>query len=136
MAFETALMYDIIVGVDTEIERARVQAEAIADLPGHDGIHAILIHVFESEGGDIESIDAVTEARELLEEAGIEVTAEGISGDTAMALLDAAARYDADSICVAGRKRSPAGKAIFGSITQDVIMSADRPTLVCSVDAE
>lgn len=125
-------MYDIIVGVDVEIERARMQAEAIADLPGHDAIHAILVHVFETEAGDVESVDAVGAANEVLAEAGIEVTTEGISGDPPVALLDAAARYDADCLCVAGRKRSPTGKAIFGSVTQDVIMGADRPTLVCS----
>lgn len=127
-------MYDIIVGVDTDVERARTQANAVADLPGSEEINAILVHVFDSEDGDIESVDAVGEARAILEEAGVGITAEGISGDTAMALLDAAARYDADSLCVAGRKRSPAGKAIFGSVTQDVIMGANRPTLVCSVE--
>ncbi|MEM4780961.1 MAG: universal stress protein, partial [Halalkalicoccus sp.] len=103
-------MYDIIVGVDTEIERARTQAEAVSELPGHDEIHAILVHVFETDAGEIESVDAVSEASELLTEAGIEVTTEGISGDPPVALLDAAARYDADCLCVAGRKRSPAGK--------------------------
>ena len=127
-------MYDIIVGVDTETERAHMQAEAITDLPGHDEIHAILVHVFGGEGGDIESVEAVSEARSILEEAGIEVTTEGIGGDPPVAILDAAARYNADCICVAGRKRSPTGKAVFGSVTQDVIMGADRPTLVCTLD--
>lgn len=127
-------MYDIIVGVDTEAERTRTQAEAIAALPGCEDIHAILIHVFDGDGGDIESVEAVTEARSILDEAAIEVTLEGTNGDTPMALLDAAARYDADCLCVAGHKRSPTGKAIFGSVTQDVIMGTDRPTLVCSVE--
>lgn len=129
-------MYDIVVGVDTEVERARTQAEAVAELPGIDEVHAILVHVFDDEGGDIESVDAVDEVRSVLEGTGAEITAEGIGGDTAMALLDAAARYDADCLCVAGRKRSPTGKAIFGSVTQDVIMGAERPTLVCSATEE
>ncbi|MCL7417263.1 MAG: universal stress protein [Halalkalicoccus sp.] len=127
-------MYDIVVGVDTDVERARTQAEAIAALPGGEEINAILVHVFGDEGGDVDSVDAVGEARSILEEAGIEITTEGIGGDTAMALLDAAARYDADCLCVAGRKRSPTGKALFGSVTQDVIMGTDRPTLVCSTE--
>ncbi|MDL5361737.1 universal stress protein [Halalkalicoccus sp. NIPERK01] len=127
-------MYDIIVGVDTDVERARTQGAAIADLPGSEEINAILVHVFGGEGGDIESVDAVDEARSILEGAGVEITTEGIGGEPAIALLDAAARHDADCVCVAGRKRSPAGKAIFGSVTQDVIMGADRPTLVCSTD--
>ncbi|ADJ16007.1 universal stress protein [Halalkalicoccus jeotgali] len=125
-------MYDIIVGVDTDVERARTQAEAVAALPGRGEINAILVHVFDNEDGDIESVEAVSEARSILEEADVGVTTEGIGGETAMALLDTAERYDADCICVAGRKRSPAGKAIFGSVTQDVIMGTQRPTLVCS----
>jgi nucleotide-binding universal stress UspA family protein len=127
-------MYDIVVGVDTQTERARMQAEAIAELPGHDEIHAILVHVFGGEGGDIESVDAVREAQSILEEANIEITTEGIGGDPPVALLDTAARYDADCICVAGRKRSPTGKVVFGSVTQDVVMGANRPTFVCTLD--
>jgi nucleotide-binding universal stress UspA family protein len=127
-------MYDIMVGIDAETNRARLQAEAIAELPGYDEIHAILVHVFEGEGGDIESVDAVNEARSIFEEAGIEVTLEGVTGDPPIALLDAAARHDANCLCVAGRKRSPTGKVIFGSVTQDVIMGADRPTFVCTLD--
>ncbi len=127
-------MYDIIVGVDANVERARTQATAITDLPGHEGIHAVLVHVFDNEDGDMESVEAVTEARSILEEAGIEVSMEGVGGDPPMAILDTAARYEADCICVAGRKRSPTGKALFGSVTQDVIMGTDRSTLVCSVN--
>lgn len=127
-------MYDIMVGIDAEMNRARMQAESISELPGHDEIHAILVHVFEGEGGDIESVEAVSEAREILEEAGIDVTAEGSTGDPPIALLDAAARHDADCLCVAGRKRSPTGKVIFGSVTQDVIMGAERPTFVCTLN--
>ncbi|WP_122088454.1 universal stress protein [Halalkalicoccus subterraneus] len=127
-------MYTIVVGVDTDVERARTQAEAIVNLPGGEEISAILVHVFDSEDGDVESVDAVVEARAILEAAGIEVTTEGIGGDTGMAILDTAARRDADCLCVAGRKRSPTGKALFGSVTQDVIMGAERPTLVCSTE--
>ncbi len=126
-------MYDIVAGVDTNEDRAHAQAEAITALPGHDEIHATLIHVFESGRDDVESVDAVEEARSILEDAGIEVVTEGIGGEPAIAILDAAERYEADCVCVAGRKRSPTGKAIFGSVTQDIIIGAERPTLVCSV---
>lgn len=127
-------MYTIVVGVDTDVERARTQAEAIVNLPGGEEISTILVHAFDGEGGDVDSVDAVGEARTILEEAGIEVATEGIGGETAMAILDTAARRDADCLCVAGRKRSPTGKALFGSVTQDVIMGTDRPTLVCSTE--
>jgi nucleotide-binding universal stress UspA family protein len=35
-------------------------------------------------------------------------------------------------ICVAGRKRTPTGKVLFGSVTQAVILDTERPVLVCS----
>lgn len=35
-----------------------------------------------------------------------------------------------DAIVLGGRKRSPAGKAIFGSVTQAVIRESDRPVVV------
>lgn len=128
-------MYDIIVGVDTDVERALTQAEAINEWPGHEEIHAILIHVFGSNAEQsVESIDSVAEAKSLLEGEGVEVTTEGVGGDPAMGLLDTAQRYDANCICVAGRERSPTGKVVFGSVTQDVILGADRPTLVCSTN--
>lgn len=130
-------MYDIVVGIDTDVERALSQAEAIVELPGHEDVRTILLHVFETDAeGSVESIEAVTEARSSLEEAGIEVATEGVGGDAAMGILDAAQRHEANCICVAGRERSPTGKVVFGSVTQDVILGTDRPTLVCSAAEE
>nr|WP_276414161.1 universal stress protein [Halomicroarcula sp. XH51] len=39
-------------------------------------------------------------------------------------------------IVLAGRKRSPAGKALFGSVTQDVILGTDRSVLVVSSERD
>lgn len=128
-------MYEIVVGVDTDVDRTLAQTEAIRDLPGHEEIHATLVHVFKGEDGSLEDVESVSEARTALDEAGVEVTTEAARGDPAMCLLDTAERRDADCICVAGRDRSPTGKAIFGSVTQDVIVGTRRPTLVCSSES-
>jgi len=83
----------------------------------------------EPRGASVHQISAVRRARETLEEAGINCVHYEASGDPTDELLAAADDIDADAICVSGRKRRPTGKAVFvfGSVTQDVILGADRP---------
>ena len=58
-------------------------------------------------------------------------------GDPATEILDTADEVDADLIALAGRrKRSPAGKALFGSTTQAVILETDRSVLVAGTPDE
>lgn len=45
------------------------------------------------------------------------------------AILDAANQVDAELIVVGLERRSPVGKAFFGSIAQDIILQADAPVL-------
>lgn len=45
-------------------------------------------------------------------------------------ILDTAADVDADLIVLGGRKRSPADKALFGSVTQSVILESTVPVVV------
>ena len=35
---------------------------------------------------------------------------------------------------MSGRRRSPTGKALFGSITQYVLLNADQPVITAMVD--
>jgi nucleotide-binding universal stress UspA family protein len=125
-------MYTIVAGIDTDVDRARRIAEEIAELP-IDGREAVLVHSFgeNREGASIDQIGAARRARELLELHDVDVTFEERSGDAAAGVIDVAESYDAALICVAGRKRSPTGKAVFGSVTQDVILNTDRSVLVC-----
>ena len=125
-------MYTIVAGVDTDADRARRVAEEITTLPIEDK-RVILTHLFEKnpEGASIDQVGAARRARELLESHDVEVEFEERSGDPATGVIDVADDTDADLICVAGRERSPAGKAIFGSVTQEIILNTDRPVLVC-----
>lgn len=128
-------MYEIVLGIDNNEERALAQAETVADLPGAgEDIHATLFHDFTENptGASVHQVAAVRRAKERLEEAGISVTLDESSGDPATEILDLADEQDADVVCLAGRKRTPTGKAIFGSVTQEVILSTDRAVLVCS----
>lgn len=130
-------MYEVVIAIDTDEDRARAQARTVAGLPGaNESVHATLLHDFtyNPEGGSVSQVAAVRRAREILEEVGIDVTLEESSGDPGRAIIDLADERDADLICVAGRKRSPAGKALFGSVTQDVFLGTDRPVLLVSAD--
>lgn len=70
-------------------------------------------------------------AREIAEDVGGlgEYEAVGLEGDPATALLEYSAEHDAEYIVVSARKRSPLGKAMFGSVTQSLLLDADRPVV-------
>lgn len=125
-------MYTIVAGIDTDTDRARRIAEEIAELP-IDDIEVILAHSFKDnpEGASIGQIGAARKARDLLESHGIDVVFEERSGDAADGVIAVADDYDADLLCVAGRKQTPVGKAVFGSVTQEILLETDRAVLVC-----
>jgi len=125
-------MYTIVAGIDTDTDRAKRIAEEIAGLP-IDGVRAVLAHAFgrNPEGASVDQVASARRARELLEGDDVEVLFEERSGDAATGIIAVADEYDADLVCVAGRERSPAGKVVFGSVTQEVILNTDRPVLVC-----
>jgi len=50
--------------------------------------------------------------------------------DTADTILSLADQAGADLLVIGGRRRSPVGKAILGSVTQNLILAADCPVLV------
>jgi nucleotide-binding universal stress UspA family protein len=50
--------------------------------------------------------------------------------DTADTILSLADQAGADLLVIGGRRRSPVGKAILGSVTQNLILAANCPVLV------
>jgi len=69
-------------------------------------------------------------ADEILGDLDVEYETAGYLGKKAEKTLRAADEYDCDHIFLAGRKRSPTGKAIFGDATQKVILDTDGPVTV------
>jgi len=57
----------------------------------------------------------------------------GRMGDAKSDVLTYADDQDARYIVTGGRKRSPAGKALFGSVAQSILLNADHPvvTVIC-----
>jgi len=143
-------MYRVLVAADDDEERAVAQAETLLSLPAAAAeVTAILLHVYEEidlpadEGGSVyveelnRSLDELRDPPETVDRLADRLDAAGVAaerreavGDPAEAVLTAAADVDADAILLGSRKRTPVGKAVFGSVSQDVILGADRPVIV------
>lgn len=132
-------MYRVVLGIDRDENRAMAQAEMVANLPNAaEEVEAILLHDFTDNptGASVTQVASVRHANEYLKERGIKTELRESSGDPAREIIELAEEVDADAICVAGRKRTPAGKVLFGSVTQAVILSTDIPVIVCSAKEE
>ncbi|WP_339106199.1 universal stress protein [Haloterrigena salinisoli] len=126
-------MFEILVPIDTDESRVERQIRTILEFPiKTDTVSVTVLHVFSDNpaGASISQLQTARSAEERLEAAGIDVRLDERSGDPAPEILAYADEIDADLVCLAGRKRSPTGKALFGSVTQDVILSTDRSVLI------
>lgn len=134
-------MYDILLPVGATEERAQRQAETVSEMPVNpDELTATVLFVseeIESEvGGTISSSrpeevpDSVRTAADVLEDAGINVDAVVAEGDQADTIISFVERQDIDHVVVAGERRSPTGKALFGSDIQATILNTPVPVTV------
>ncbi|QCS41528.1 universal stress protein [Natrinema versiforme] len=143
-------MYHVLIPVDTDEQRVTAQIETLRSLPADpDDLTVTVLHVLEEidtmpdEGGatfieelneslsEIRDVpDTVSLVEERLEADGIEVDRAELVGDAADGITQVASDVDADAILLGGRKRSPVGKALFGSVSQQVIIDADRPVII------
>jgi len=131
-------MYEILLPIDTNLDRALGQARAIADLPAvSEDVHVTVMHSFvdNPSGASIAQMKPARRVEEYLEERGFAVSLDERSGDPADAIIEAAEDLGADLICVGGRKRSPTGKVLFGSVTQSVLLDANHSVLVSRAEA-
>ncbi|MFB6269540.1 MAG: universal stress protein [Halobacterium sp.] len=139
-------MYRVLVPVDDDVDRAVAQARYVTNLPhAAESVEAVLLFVFTGDTDELPEdiqqfksasrVQSVRRAQEHLEDEGVEVQVRDDSGDTTEDILQEAEEHDVDAIVLGGRKRSPAGKAIFGSVTQSVILNTDRPVVVTGANA-
>ncbi|QCC47856.1 universal stress protein [Halobellus limi] len=59
----------------------------------------------------------------------VEASYQGRVGDVTEEILQVTDETDPRYLVVGGRKRTPVGKAIFGSVTQSLLLEADRPVV-------
>ncbi|WP_396610776.1 universal stress protein [Haloferax sp. S1W] len=150
MAIETVL---VAVGAG-DTDRLDRLAEETIDIAGPTGASVVIGHVFtKSEYNDaLDNLDFDVTAEEVsaddvarrhatvreivkkLDEADINYEIRGEIGDYADELVDLATEVDADRLLVGGRKRSPAGKAVFGSLAQEVMLEAPCPVTFVRAD--
>lgn len=132
-------MYQILVPVDDDVNRAVAQARHVTELPGAPtDVSVTVAHAYpdtnRTNGKPDEESPAVIEAIEHLRDAGVAVEQRELYVPVAEGILDLAADIEADTIVMSGRKRSPAGKAMFGSVTQAVILNGTVPITVVDVE--
>ncbi|AXR79275.1 universal stress protein [Natrarchaeobaculum sulfurireducens] len=60
----------------------------------------------------------------------------GLVGDAAEVIRRYAEEHDAEYIVVSGRKRRPLGQALFGSVTQSLLLNANCPVVAVPQDLE
>ena len=58
----------------------------------------------------------------------------GLVGQPVQQILEEADRLDARYIVLGGRKRSSVGKVVFGSVTQSLLLEANRPVVTAMSD--
>ena len=151
MALETVLL---AVGgkSDDQVERMAALAE---DVAGPAGATIILGHVFTEDDYDdaLERLEfddgtdvtpdtvagrnlVVRELRDRFEEQDIDVEHMGTIGDRAEGVIGFAEETDADMLAVGGRRRSPTGKAVFGSTAQEILLDAPCPVTFIKRESE
>ena len=128
-------MYTVLLPIDADESRAEAQAAMVADLPqAAADVEVHLLHVFDDRRRAAETspvqVPAGKAAVDGLQRAGVRVELRSEHGGPAAAILRVADDVDADLIVLGGRKRSPLGSALFGSVSQQVTLDAARPVVV------
>lgn len=135
------VMYEILLPVDDSTDRAAAQARYVSRLSGEtDEITVTVAHAYrdDSSGTGDDSFDeespGVIEATDILSTADVTVEQRELHFPVAESIVDLASELDVDDIVLCGRKRSPAGKVLFGSITQSVALKSSVPVTIVPVE--
>ncbi|EMA36080.1 UspA domain-containing protein [Halobiforma lacisalsi AJ5] len=127
--------------------RAEGLAETVLEIADPLGARVVIGHAFTAQEYEefredlglearLEDVDPdevaaerapVSDLADRFAEAGVDYEIRGSVGEIGDAVVDMARAVDADRIVVGGRRRSPAEKAVLGSVSQDIILQAPCP---------
>lgn len=118
----------VLLHVTTEDEYEE-KRDAMADVTGIEGGSYDVSQA--SEGAKQFAADL---ADQVLRNIDVDYETVGAVGNKYEKIMQTARDYDVDHIFIAGRKRSPSGKAIFGDIPQRVILNFNDPVTVLTLE--
>jgi nucleotide-binding universal stress UspA family protein len=139
-----------------DADRVTRLAEEATDIAGPAGATVVITHVFTRDefesrvdalGFDREASEVAPDdvavryspVRELaakLEAAGVDYEVHGAIGHYGEKVVAVAEELESDLVLVGGRKRSPTGKAVFGSVAQEIMLSAPCPVTFVRADTQ
>lgn len=68
-------------------------------------------------------------AREISHDANVDANYVGLIGGASTKILEYAEEVDAEYVVIGTKKRSPTGKAVFGSTSQRIILNSNSPVI-------
>jgi nucleotide-binding universal stress UspA family protein len=142
MAYPVESGMPVVAAVD-QSERAQSVVHRAKQLADDTGVGLHVVHVGEADvpspesgyDADREKRLAAQKATNIARDVGQDVVAieefepVGREGNPAAELLEHSKAEDAEYIVVSARKQSPVGQAVFGSVTQSLLLNADRPVV-------
>ena len=136
---------NILLPIDENSKRAESAVNTLKSIPCTDELYVFVLNVesdieiFDGEGGTVSSESwfdpdkypkSVRLAGDILEDADISYEIQREHGEPSEAILNFTEGREIDWIFMAGRKRTPVGKVLFGSVTQSVLLNSDIPVTV------
>ena len=140
-------MYRVLMPVDENVDRSMSQGQYIADLPAAvDSIEVTVLYVSDetdrSESDtdkpepQPEDIESVTRVMGFFDEQNIRYRTVIDRDNPVERILEYVHEIEANVIVLGGRKRSPTGKVLFGSVTMSVLRNTDIPVVVTGETSE
>lgn len=146
------MTFHILVSVDASSQATAAVEHAVTHYPDADITLLTVIEYTEkrtslARGGrgrdegwyaaERESAEALlNEATDLAAEHGVEVDTVIEDGSPSTEILETVDKLDIDVVVMGFRKRSPTGKALFGSTAQDVLLSVKCPVVAVPAPAD